>query len=159
VPDDAFEIEPTLKSTVKFTGLISSGTIRLPIFKVHLPMPPLGAKCLAIAKKGVYIMEECSGTLISVMCTHAGAGIMLGADVVPDERGYFQTYSPDPEDPDQDLTKPGLELYHAHPAVMGAWLLNGGFHHGLTMVFGAGHDSCPTVASVTWMPFVKRAAR
>jgi hypothetical protein len=151
-PDD-FDGEAAV---IKPIGLISSGVIRLPIYKINLPMPPLGAKCLAIIRKGVFIFEEGPGTLMGIMCTHAGSGVVLGIDGMPDERGFIESYSPDPDNPSQDLTRPGLEKYHAHPAIMGAFQLNGGFHHGLTMIFGAGHDSVPTVATVTWMPFVKR---
>lgn len=145
-PDRAFED----------TGLLSSGAARLPIIRVRRPQPLMGGKCVAITSKGVYVFEECPGTLITIACTHAGSGVLLAADVVPDQNGHFETFSPDPMDPTQDLTRPGLELLHCHPAAMGSWMLNGGFNYGLTIVFGAGHASVPTVASVVWLPYVKR---
>ena len=143
-------------STIRATGLMSRGAMSLPIFRIHRPMPQLGGKGLAISQKGVFVFEEGPGSLITIACTHAGSGIILAVDTVPDQTGFFDTYSPDPNDPDQDLTRPGLELFHGHPATMGSWMLNAGFHHGLTIVFGGGHDSVPAVASVVWMPFTKR---
>lgn len=139
-----------------WTGMTSRGAVSLPICRVTRPQPQLGAKCVALTQKGVYIMEQGPGSLVTIACTHAGSGIVVAYDGYPDENGFVETYSPDPKALDQDLTKPGLELVHCHPAIMGSWMMNSGYHHGLTIILGSEDNSPSAIASIVWMPFIKR---
>lgn len=134
------------------------------------PQPPMGAKAYLIERSGLFVLEVGPGTLITDACTHAGAGSMLIMDGVPDGNGYF----PDP--PAELLTMPpgiseheflasyreafgkrhGRHLLRKSPTVMGSWMLNAGFHNGLTVEVSGGHEGMAPVATIVWQPFRQR---
>jgi hypothetical protein len=118
-----------------------------------LPMPPLGGKCWVLDKKGQFVLERGPGTLRTIACTNAGSGSLLILDGVPDENGEL---------PMQMLEIPGYigngrQLYKANPPVMGSWMLDAGFQHGLTIRNIGGQDSAPAMASIVWVPFKAKA--
>ena len=50
----------------------------------------------------------------------------------------------------------GRIFYKAIPAVMGSWMLDAGFIHGLTVKAMGDASAVNTFASIVWMPFGKR---
>lgn len=54
------------------------------------------------------------------------------------------------------MRREGRPLYSANPVVMGSWMLDGGFIHGLTLRVAGGHESASAIASIVWQPFKKR---
>ena len=118
-----------------------------------MPLPPIGGKCYLIDRKGIFIFEDTPGTLHTIACTHAGSGSMIAYDGVPDAKGDFPEVSE--KDPDYD-TRIGRPICKANPIVMGSWMLDGGFYHGLTIKVLGGHDRVMPMASVVWIPYRKR---
>ncbi len=55
------------------------------------------------------------------------------------------------------MRRRGRQLYSANPVVMGSWMLDGGFIHGLTLRVAGGHDAAMAIASVVWQPYKSRA--
>lgn len=127
-----------------------------PIF-IERPHPPIGGKCWLLQTKGVFCLERGSGTLITIACTHAGSGSIHVIDGIPDENGFFPDLAEiDPGEIGlRNTMTEGFEFYRANPAVMGTWMLNAGFVHGLTIRSVGGNQSVPPVASVVWLPFKK----
>lgn len=117
-----------------------------------LAMPSLGGKIWLIDKKGQFVFERGSGTLRTIACTHAGSGTLAAYDGVPDEAGLF----PDELNP-YGPNANGRIIYKAHPAVMGSWMLDGGFRFGLTVRSLGGQPGTPTFASLVWLPFKRNA--
>lgn len=143
--------------------------MRIPT-RVLVAQPPMGGKCFVLDGPGIFVLEEGPGTLITDACTHAGAGGLVLYDGVPDERGYFPDADMEKptEDPtayatpgDRDLAferwgkRHGRELLRQPTAVMGSWMLNAGFHNGLTVDVTGGHMELYPVASIVWQPFRK----
>jgi hypothetical protein len=152
------------------------------ITHVDLPTPLLGGKCVVVRSKGLFVLERGPGVLRTIACTHAGSGTLEAIDGLPDERGFFADENmPDPTlidaeaiaaslaesaiEPDGGIlamnrlvriraycTRRGRPLYSANPVVMGSWMLDGGFLHGLTIRASGGHESARAIASVVWMP-------
>lgn len=118
-----------------------------------MPMPPIGGKCFLLDRKGIFIFEGGPGTLRTIACTHAGSGSLIAYDGIPDENGDFPEVSE--SDPGYD-TRVGRPIYKANPTVMGSWMLDGGFYHGLTIKATGGHDRVLAMASVVWLPYRKR---
>ena len=144
---------------------------------VDLPTPALGGKAWLLQAKGTFVLERGPGVLRTIACTHAGAGTVEAIDGLPSEAGFF---------PDQQAAEPtwedyrsareseaesrtvflhevrkfnsrnGRPFYRANPIVMGSWMLDGGFTHGLTIRCVSGHDSACAVATVVWMPYKAR---
>lgn len=137
-----------------------SGQPREPVIRVIVPKPKMGGKCFLLNDKGLYVLEEGPGTFITAAVTHAGAGSLEIIDGIPDENGFFPDYQePDPLDDDPEVIEEwgkrnGRAFYSATPVVMGSWMLNAGFHNGLTIRAEGGHGSVPAIASIVWMPFV-----
>lgn len=128
------------------------------------PQPPQGCKCFLIERIGLFVLEVGPGTLITDACTHAGAGSMLIMDGVPDERGYFPEAPKPPMITDEPPIstqewreaygkRHGRVLLRKSPVVMGSWMLNAGFHNGLTIEVSGGHNEMSPVASIVWQPF------
>jgi hypothetical protein len=134
--------------------------------RVFVAQPPMGAKVYVIERPGLFVLEEGPGTLITDACTHAGAGGLVIYDGMPDNQGYF----PESEKPTDDATayatpgdrdaafdrygkRHGRELLRQPAAVMGSWMLNAGFHNGLTIDVSGGHMDLYPVASIVWQPF------
>lgn len=129
--------------------------MQLTVRRVIRPTPAIGGKVWLLQEKGIFVLEEGQGSLITIACTHAGSGSLHVIDGVPDERGFFPNL--DPNLPPQDAAmQAGVEFYRANPVVMGSWMLNAGFVHGLTVMALGGYNEVPPVASIVWMP-VKRA--
>jgi hypothetical protein len=132
-----------------------SGLDTAPVI-VDLPVPPLGAPCFLLERKGVFVLRVGPGVLRTIACTHAGAGTLEAIDGVPDERGFF----PDEDMPEADpayWSRRGRPLYRANPVVMGSWMLDGGFIHGLTIRAMSGHEQTNAIASIVYMPFRSKA--
>jgi hypothetical protein len=148
---------------------------------IDLPTPPIGGICWLLREKGLFVLERGPGVLRTIACTHAGSGALEAIDGVPDERGFFSDQDmADPNDmmanlaesaaePDSDALhmkrlarskayaqRRGRPLYSASPVVMGSWMLDAGFLHGLTIRAAAGHDSVCAIASIVWMPVPQR---
>jgi hypothetical protein len=120
------------------------------IIRIELPTPALGGKAWLLDAKGMFILEKGPGMLITIACTHAGSGSMAAFDGIPDEDGFFQDERMKDNHPDFEKRN-GRPIYRATPTVMGSWMLNGGFYHGLTIKATGGVDSAAAVASIVWM--------
>ena len=120
---------------------------------VRLPTPKLGGKIWLLEEKGMFVLEEGPGMIVTMACTHAGSGSIAIIDGIPDENGFF---------PAPAITvkwEPGYwqqsgvhKLLVASPSVMGSWMLSGGFYHGLTVLADGGTESASVIASLVWMP-------
>lgn len=121
------------------------------VVHVELPNPPMGGKIWLLETKGLFVLERGSGTLRTIACTHAGSGALMAYDGVPGESGFFDEPPP--------ITDPaywifnGRPIYRANPVVMGSWMCDGGFTHGLTVCASGGTDSACAVASIVWVAF------
>lgn len=138
---------------------------------IDVPTPPMGGKAFLLEEKGIFVFEPGPGTLRTIACTHAGAGAIEVLDGIPNENGFF---------PDEDMAEPstnaldyatpddmtramaawstrrGRCLYRANPVVMGSWMLDAGFIHGLTIRAQGGNQAATAIASIVWMPFKAR---
>jgi hypothetical protein len=117
-----------------------------------LTMPPLGGKCWVLDQKGQFVLERGPGTLRTIACAHAGSGSLHIFDGIPDENGEL---------PMAMIEIPGYngngrQLYKANPVVMGSWMLDAGFQHGLTIRAYGGQQATPCIASIVWVPFKAR---
>lgn len=143
---------------------------------IDLPTPPIGGICWLLREKGIFVLQRGPGVLRTIACTHAGSGALEAIDGVPDERGFFGDQ--DMPDPTEYLRSGGPQggpwtggyenackayaqrrgrpLYSASPVVMGSWMLDAGFLHGLTIRAAGGHDSACAIASIVWMPVPQR---
>lgn len=119
------------------------------ITHVELPAPPMGGKCWLLEDKGIYVLERGPGTLRTDACTHAGAGQLIIYDGVPDENGYFGTEEMSESDPGY-WSRNGRPIYKANPVVMGSWMLDAGFYHGLT-IKATGGERAAAIASIVWV--------
>ena len=115
-----------------------------------MELPPMGGKIYLVDRKGLFIFEDRPGTLRTIACTHAGSGSMVAIDGYPDENGNLL------ELPEDRTGKFGRQIYKANPIVMGSWMLDGGFHHGLTLKVSGGREKVMAMASVVWIPYRKR---
>ena len=107
-----------------------------------IPMPAQGGKCWVLERKGQFVLERGPGTLRTIACTCSGSGSLLAIDGVPDENGEI------PQDEGH-----WRQLFKANPVVMGSWMLDAGFQHGLTLRLYGGQDATPAIASVVWVPY------
>ncbi|HTI81757.1 MAG TPA: hypothetical protein VL614_15015 [Acetobacteraceae bacterium] len=153
---------------------------------IDIPLPSMGGKCWLLEAKGMFVLEPGPGTMRTFACTHAGSGTVEFIDGIPNELGFFPDDDmPEPpaftEDELQilevshrttfdppagikekmDLHKAwgarrGRSFYRASPAVMGSWMLDAGFIHGLTVRATGEHSSVNTMGSIVWMPFKAR---
>ena len=115
------------------------------IVNIELPMPPMGGKIWLLESKGIFVLERGPGTLRTLACTHAGSGMLVAIDGVPDENGFFPEISNTP-------AHNGRPIYRANPVVMGSWMLDGGFVHGLTIRAEGGNEASLAIASIVWAP-------
>ena len=83
------------------------------------------------------------------------AGGSIAFDGVPDERGFFPDDEMDPKNPDY-FRRNGRPIYRANPVVMGSWMLDAGFLHGLTIHAVGEHSGVNAFASIVWMPYAAR---
>lgn len=125
--------------------------------QVTLSYPTIGSKCWLLQKKGIYVLERGPGVLRGIACTHAGSGTLSVIDGLPDEHGFFheqeelaatQGFSPETSEFN------GRVLFHANPAVMGMWMLDGGFKYGLTLIAEGGTEAAAVIATFTWLPYL-----
>lgn len=143
--------------------------------RIYLPIPRMGSKIWLLESSGMFVLEECAGLIRTNACTHAGAGSTTIVDGVPDKEGHFQKDRQIPPDEldeyvrdilatEKDITEEaarervikaaynGRPIFAANPSVMGSWMMDGGFYHGLTIVAPGGHQSIVPYASIVWMP-------
>ena len=125
---------------------------------ILLETPPLGGKCWLLEDKGIFVLEKCSGVLRTIACTHAGSGSLAVIDGIPDENGFFPDHEMKEDHPNYHMRN-GRPIYRATPVVMGSWMLDAGFFHGLTLLAKGGTDSACAIASIVWMPHVQRVAK
>jgi hypothetical protein len=146
---------------------------------IDIPAPPMGGKCWLLESKGLFVLEPGPGTLRTIACTHGGSGAIEVLDGIPDDNGFFAdeamlepigplpSHYAAPRDYDDAVAqynsdlkayhcRRGRPLYRANPVVMGSWMLDGGFHHGLTIRAQGGSTSACAIASIVWMPFRQR---
>ena len=143
------------------------------VVDVNLPTPPMGAPAWLLSEKGIFVLHRGPGTLRTIACTHAGSGNLEAIDGIPDDDGFFPAERERMEQPvraegEDDATfmarlkafhtRNGRPFYRANPVVMGSWMLDAGFNHGLTIRAAGGHDSTSAIATVVWMPFRQRGA-
>lgn len=124
--------------------------------RVELPLPPLGGKCWLLDDKGLFVLEEGPGLLRTIACTHAGAGGVEAIDGVPNQYGFFPG---EDEDPTTQAwhKRNGRPFYRSTATVMGSWMLDAGFHHGLTIRAMGGHGAACAIASIVWLPVRAKA--
>ncbi len=104
---------------------------------IDLPAPPMGGKCYLLADKGMFVLQRGGGVLRTIACTHAGSGSIIAYDGLPDERGF--------------MDETARQMYRANPAVMGSWMLDAGFVHGLTILASGGTESASAIASIVYL--------
>ena len=95
----------------------------LPVHRIVVPRPPVGAKAHLFLEKGTFVLEEQPGNILHLTCAHAGSGGVKVIDGKVDGARIL-----------------GRELFRATPMAMGVWHLNAGFQHGL-VIEAAGNDS------------------
>ena len=115
----------------------------------------MGGKCFVLEQKGLFLMEPGPGTLRTIACTHAGSGQLIAYDGIPNENGFFPDHEMPADHPEYHCRN-GRPIYRANPVVMGSWMLDAGFLHGLTIFVVGDQLTVNCVASVVWMPFVAR---
>lgn len=134
--------------------------------ELDLPMPPMGGKCWVLGKKGQFLLQRGAGMLVTVNCAHAGSGTLEFFDGVPDDDGLFHARKITvreygeimvPGERDDETLKywtvrNGRSLKRDNPPVMGAWMCNAGFFHGLTVRHYGGQNGVPCIATIVWMP-------
>lgn len=140
--------------------------------EISLPLPPLGGKCWVLSSKGQFLLERGPGMLMVVNCTHSGSGTCEFFDGVPNESGLFAPRKINVRE-FGDITAPGessrygdkfhfvrngRSLKRDNPTIMGAWMMNAGFFHGLTVRHYGGQSSLSCNASIVWMPYKRAAA-
>ncbi len=148
---------------------------------IELPLPPIGGKCWLLDRKGLFVLERGPGTFRTAAVTHAGSGQFEIIDGIPDEHGFFPEENmpePEPYTPEEyralmDGTADDAVLarrdamiaygrrngrsFHKHnPVVMGSWMLDAGFIHGLSVRVVGEHTGVNAFASLVWMPFKAR---
>lgn len=115
--------------------------------RVVIEDPPIGGKPWLLNEKGVFVLEEGPGMLQVCLITHAGAGELDIYDGVPDEEGFFPDQNIPQSDPKYGAAN-GRRFSSFSPVYMGAWQMNAGFHHGLTIICRGG-DQAP-FATFVW---------
>ena len=130
-------------------------TVRGKVTMVALPTPPIGGKCWVLDRKGTFVLETGPGVLRTCACTHFGTGSLYIYDGLPDHNGEFPDEGMQVHDA-RFSEKNGRELFRADPSLMGSWMLDAGFTHGLTVKHRGGHISTSTIASIVWLPYRTR---
>lgn len=143
------------------------------VTEVDLATPPMGAKGWLLSEKGIFVLQRGPGTLRTLAITHAGSGNLEAIDGIPNDDGFFpaerdRQVMPERTDAEDDAaflqrlkvfhTRNGRPFYRANPIVMGSWMLDAGFSHGLTIRAEGGHDSTSAIATIVWMPYRARPA-
>ena len=137
--------------------------------RIVVAQPPMGGKAYVTERPGLFVLEVGPGTLITDACTHAGGGGLVLYDGIPDENGYFPVdgeaplpFQGEEGSPDHAVwlraseaygKRHGRELLRQPSAVMGSWMLNAGFHNGLTLDVSGAHSDMYPVATIVWQPF------
>ncbi len=119
---------------------------------VILPDPPIGSKIACFRKFGIYVLERGPGLWRALSCTHAGSGVVSIYDGIPDEQGFFEEENLTAENPRYGQEN-GRVIHYANPSIMGMWMYDGGFQHGLTMKIAGQHEAVAPVVTLTWIPF------
>ena len=118
--------------------------------RIRVAEPTIGSKCWVVEEKGIYVLAEGPGILRGIACTHAGTGGLEILDGVPDARGFFPQHGLAMSDPKYGM-RVGRPLYRAHPSIMGMWMLDAGFIHGLTVHADGDSRNANVIASIIWM--------
>lgn len=116
---------------------------------IDVPLPQIGGKAWLMDRPGIFVLETGEGTMRTLACTHFGAGNIAIYDGIPNDEGYFQDI---PEDDPAYPMRNGRPFYRANPAVLGSWMLDAGFIHGLTIEVTGGHEGISPIGTIVWMP-------
>lgn len=154
--------------------------------RIFVPAPLMGGKAWLLDRKGLFILEDGPGTIRTIACTHAGSGHIKVFDGIPDERGFFpggdmqepegfneQELLAIRENREDDLpdiwwkrqalteyaSRNGRVFHQANPIVMGSWMMDAGFHHGLTIEVTGSQEAVNPFATVVWAKFQQRVPR
>lgn len=120
----------------------------LTIYKIEVPKPEIGSKGFLVDKKGIFELEVCPSVLRGVACTHSGSGVFEIFDGFGASEGIFF-----PEVKGAPKGAPnGRRVFFSGASQLGAWPMNIGMHHGVTVVAHGGTDGIPTVATIIWEP-------
>ena len=120
------------------------------VTRITLPAPRIGGKAWLLNRKGIFVLEEGSGVLRTIACTHIGSGSMIVRNGLPDANGEFPWRLP--EVPGQEGDYDGRPLFRANPVVMGSWMMDAGFTYGLTVQAEGGMDNNCAIATIVWLP-------
>lgn len=123
--------------------------------RINIDQPPMGGKAWLLENKGIFVLEECAGDLRTIACTHAGSGSLSVIDGIPDEHGFFPDHEMKSDHSNWEMRN-GRPIYRANPVVMGSWMLDAGFFHGLTIIASGGTDSASAIATIVWVPHKPR---
>jgi hypothetical protein len=129
----------------------------IPVHYIKLPQPPIGNKIFCTTQQGVFVLEKGPTIWRALANTHVGTGSVNVYDGIPDENGHFPDANIRMDDP-RYATSNGRLLFHANPSVMGMWMLDGGCHHGLTVI-SSGESNVSAVLTITWLPYKKPERR
>ncbi len=117
----------------------------------------MGGRCWLLDRKGIFVLERGAGTFRICCCTAAGSGGITVYDGLPDANGFFPDGAMPANDPDYNRRN-GRPLLWLHPCVMGAWPVDGGFEHGLTVIATSSTPHSPlsgpkAIATFTWLKY------
>lgn len=122
------------------------------ISRIYIPDPEIGGKPYLLNGKGIYVLEEGPGMLQVVDITHSGSGELDIYDGVPNDNGYFPDNITDESDSKWPASN-GRRFVGWSPIYMGAWQMNAGFRHGLTVISSGGADA--PYATFVWVAMKK----
>jgi hypothetical protein len=120
--------------------------VKIPVYQVNLPKPPIGNKIFCAQGAGFYVLERKPATWRSCANTHQGTGSITVYDGIPDEDGHFHNEPGVPE-----YMKNGRLVFNANPPILGMWMFDGGMYHGLTLGIEGVMNNISPCLTITWM--------
>lgn len=120
--------------------------------RILVPEQKIGGKPFLLRASGMFVLEEGPGMLQVCNITHAGSGELDIWDGVPSDNGMFEDEHLPETDPKFGRHN-GRKIMQFSPVYMGAWMMNAGFEHGLT-IRASGLN--PPFITFVWVAF-KRA--
>jgi len=120
----------------------------LTIYKPDVPKPEIGSKGFLVDKKGIFELEACGSVLRGIACTHSGSGVF---EIFDGRGASVGVFFPKIKDAPKGAPN-GRRMFFSGASQLGAWPVNVGLHHGLTVVAHGGTEGVPTVALIIWDP-------